>query len=67
MAKQTEITTEANEILAIPPKYEIVGLTPLKNGTMPIKYKGREIDLAKASQEALAELYKAKLPYVTTV
>lgn len=66
MAKQTEITTTPSESV-VAKEYKVIGLIALKNGTMPIKYRGREIDLAKASQEALGELYEAKLPYVTTV
>jgi hypothetical protein len=64
MAKQTEATTPEVGEIVVRPKYKVAGLVAYKNNTMPIKYKGRDIDLAKASQEALAELYKAKLPYV---
>lgn len=39
--------------------YKVVGLKALEDGTMPIKHKGKIIDLATAPEVKLKELYEA--------
>ncbi|WP_273210773.1 hypothetical protein [Runella zeae] len=61
MAKEKEIiaTPAEAEVVATPAKaveYELTGLK-LIEGKAPFSYKGKVIDLAKASQELLEQLY----------
>ena len=44
--------------------YKVIGLTPLKDGSIPVVVNGKEIDLATASQETLKKLHDAKKRFI---
>lgn len=64
MAAEKDTAAAPAEKPAKATKYKVVGLVALADKTMPVKVKGKVIDLSTASQEVLTELYKAKYPHV---
>lgn len=47
-----------------PTVYEVFGLAKTKEGTMPVKFKGVDLDLVTATQADLKVLFEAKQPFV---
>ena len=55
---------EAKAPQAATPTYEVVGLTPREDKTLPILVGGQQIDLAQADQTTLKALYDAGKSFV---